>query len=179
MKYLNRRAKQHTRSAIILLITLLFAFITGQYKLSQVEAVGELLSPLSSVQPEELPTVQADEVERSVPRTLRQEIINYINEVFEDDAADAITIVTRCEYKTQWKQEPFSPYVNNYHNNNGSVDYGLFMVNSIHAKRFGTLYQTDWQENVRVAHEIFTVQGWRPWVCAYAIGHQSYTGRSE
>ena len=44
-------------------------------------------------------------------------------------------------------------------------NYGLFQINAIHARRvrggLDALY--DPRENVRVAHEIWREQGWRPW----------------
>lgn len=176
----------HTKISIALLFTLLFAFIIGNNKYQHALAVGGLLSPLSEAQPVELPALKVAEVEQAEPKaqepstqTPRQEVISYINEVFEDDAADAITLITRCEYKTEWKLEPFSPYHNNHFNKNKTIDYGLFMINSVHEKRYGKAYQTDWKENVRVAHKIFEAQGWRPWVCAHIIGHESYTGRNK
>ena len=55
-------------------------------------------------------------------------------------------------------------------NSNGSSDYGVFQINSIHTKRFGELFKTDWKENIRVAHVIFDEQGLHPWVAAHKLG---------
>lgn len=52
-------------------------------------------------------------------------------------------------------------------NNDGSMDYGLMQINSIHRKRVGGDLNAllDPETNVRVAHDIFVEQGFTPWVC--------------
>ncbi len=55
-------------------------------------------------------------------------------------------------------------------NTNGTQDSGVFQINDVHIKRFGTLYKTDPSENIRVAYEIYKKQGFRPWVCARILG---------
>lgn len=52
-------------------------------------------------------------------------------------------------------------------NNNGTIDIGIFQINSIHAHK-GNL--SDCKENVRVAYQIFKVSGFRAWV-AYNNGN--------
>lgn len=46
-------------------------------------------------------------------------------------------------------------------------NYGLFQINAVHARRVSgdltSLY--DAATNVRVAHAIWSEQGWRPWAC--------------
>jgi hypothetical protein len=56
---------------------------------------------------------------------------------------------------------------NAYHkNNNGSSDYGLMQINSIHIKRIGDLNKLyDPETNIRIGSEIYNEQGFRPWVC--------------
>jgi len=97
----------------------------------------------------------------------KHEIISYIVEKFGDDSADAITLVRKCENST------FDQTRTN-HNNNGSVDYGVFQINSIHTARFGEEFKTDWKTNVDVAYEIFSEQGWTPWACAEVIGQRPF-----
>lgn len=55
-------------------------------------------------------------------------------------------------------------------NTNGTGDYGLFQINSIHLKRYGEGFMYDWRENVQVAYKLYKEQGWRPWVCARKLG---------
>ena len=57
-------------------------------------------------------------------------------------------------------------------NTNGSIDRGLFQINSVHSGRVAgnldSLY--DPETNVRIAGEIFSGQGWHPWVAAHKLG---------
>lgn len=56
------------------------------------------------------------------------------------------------------------------HNSNGSTDYGLWQINSIHTD---LLHGKDWSnpvDNARMAHTLYAAQGWRPWV-GYTNGH--------
>jgi len=55
------------------------------------------------------------------------------------------------------------------HNNNGSTDYGLMQINSIHTKKVGGNLNSllDPETNIRVASEIYKQQGnWSAWVVA-------------
>lgn len=47
----------------------------------------------------------------------------------------------------------------------GSVDYGLFQVNSIHAEMVGGDLERlrDPETNVRIAHQIYVAAGWTAW----------------
>lgn len=99
----------------------------------------------------------------------KQEVMNYIIEVFGDDADRAIG-VAKCE--SGLRKKAF-----NGANKNGTADYGVFQVNSVHEKRFGQGFMIDWKENVRVAKKIFDEQGFRPWVCAKSIGEKNYLSK--
>jgi hypothetical protein len=56
-------------------------------------------------------------------------------------------------------------------NTNKTGDYNLFQVNSLWTKVFGTLYQHNWIENIRVAHEIYLrSHNFNAWVCAKKLG---------
>ena len=46
-------------------------------------------------------------------------------------------------------------------NNNGSVDVGIFQLNSVHEAK-GNRF--DCTENIKIAKQIFDRQGWSPWV---------------
>lgn len=53
-------------------------------------------------------------------------------------------------------------------NTNLSTDYNIFQVNSLWTKVFGDLYQHNWVENIRVAHEIYLrSHSFSAWVCAH------------
>jgi soluble lytic murein transglycosylase-like protein len=66
----------------------------------------------------------------------------------------------------QAENKSCNPNINNAGlNYDGSVDYGLFQVNSIHSGMVGgnldTLY--DPATNISVAHKIYTGSGWTAW----------------
>ena len=56
-------------------------------------------------------------------------------------------------------------------NSNGTSDYSVFQVNTVHIKRFGDKFTYNWKENIRVAHILYEEQGWRPWVAAHKLGY--------
>ncbi len=55
-----------------------------------------------------------------------------------------------------------------HQNSNGTVDIGIFQINSVHAHK-GNLY--DCRDNVRVAYQIFKASGFSAWV---AYKNKSY-----
>jgi hypothetical protein len=56
-------------------------------------------------------------------------------------------------------------------NTNKTGDYNLFQINSLWTKVFGNLYQHNWVENIRVAHEIYLrSHNFNAWVCAKKLG---------
>lgn len=112
--------------------------------------------------------VEVRKAEAASP-TEKQEVLQYIVEVFGDDADKAIWMA-RCE--SGLRKDAI-----NTKNRNGSVDYGVFQINSVHIKRHGDEFTKDWRENVRVAKKIYDEQGFRPWVCAKAIGEKNYLGQ--
>ena len=58
------------------------------------------------------------------------------------------------------------------YNRNGSEDFGVFQINSVHEKRYGTGFETDWRENIKVAYVIYKRQGVAPWVGARVLGYK-------
>lgn len=61
---------------------------------------------------------------------------------------------------------------NAYHkNNDGSEDFGVFQINSVHTKRFGPGFKTDYKENIKVAYSLYKRQGFVPWVAARTLGY--------
>lgn len=100
------------------------------------------------------------------PLTEKQQILAYIVEKFGDDAADAIVVIRKCENSS------FNPRAVN-HNRNGSVDRGIFQLNS---QYWGGEELFDWKTNVDVAHKVFTRAGkkWTPWTCAHVVGQKNY-----
>lgn len=102
----------------------------------------------------------------------KQQILNYIVEKFGDRADAAIAMVYKCENST------FDQSRTNT-NRNGTTDYGIFQINSIHEQRYGAEFKTDWKANIDVAYEIYKSHGnsFRPWTCAGITGETNYLGK--
>lgn len=104
------------------------------------------------------------EVEVVAPcETEKCQIMAYIVERFGDDADDAITVLNKCE------NSEFNPLAAN-HNNNGTIDRGVFQINSVH----GGEELFNWKTNVDKAYEIFSNGGWRQWSCSHVINIRSF-----
>ncbi|MDQ3816096.1 MAG: hypothetical protein M3362_00210 [Acidobacteriota bacterium] len=49
-------------------------------------------------------------------------------------------------------------------NKNGTIDYGVFQINSVHLKKGWKLSELkDCYKNVDYAYEIYKASGWNPW----------------
>jgi hypothetical protein len=103
------------------------------------------------------------------PLSEKQEILSYIVAKFGDRSPDAIVMLRKCE-NSKFNQEATN------HNNNGTTDYGIFQVNSIHEKRYGSEFKTDWKSNIDTAFEIYKSHGYKftAWSCANWAGDKSY-----
>lgn len=112
--------------------------------------------------PVETPTAPAVE-----DKTEKEQIIAYIVEVFGEDAPDAFN-VAYCENRN------LDPYATN-HNRNGSVDRGIFQLNS---QYWGGEELYDWKLNIETAYMIFERAGkkWTPWTCSHRVGQTNYLG---
>jgi O-phosphoseryl-tRNA(Cys) synthetase len=94
-----------------------------------------------------------------VPKLTQMSVDGQIRKIFRSDAKVAIAIS---------KAENGTRACNRIHQNkNGSVDIGVFQVNSVHAAK-GNLY--DCTENIKVAHKIYKDSGFNAWV-AYKNGN--------
>lgn len=154
-------------------LTLLFLFSTlvgarlasslADFSLIQVAA-----APTASIEYISLPVEVVREVE--VDRTFtteKQQILAYIVQRFGDRSADAITLINQCE------NHAFNPRAINY-NRNGTVDRGIFQINSIH----GGEEMFDWKTNIDTAFKIYTAHGnkFTAWTCAHVVGEKNYLG---
>jgi len=96
----------------------------------------------------------------------KQAIIAAIQETFGKDAEQAIRIAS-CE--SGIRSEAIG------HNSNGSRDYGIFQINSVH---FGKIpvkdkvaYLLNADNNIALAYQIYQRQGWNPWVCKKVLAY--------
>lgn len=133
-------------------------YIAGRLNLNPVQAT---VAPTLDIHTE----TKIVEVDHSFT-TERAQTMAYIVEAFGDKADEAIWL-SKCE--SGLRRDAV-----NDKNSNGSTDYGVFQINSIHTKRYGEAFKTDWKANVQVAKKIYDAQGFTPWVCAKSIGHANY-----
>ena len=91
--------------------------------------------------------------------TTRERITQLITLTFREDVRQALEIV-ECESN-------LDPLAYNPHNQNGSVDRGLFQINSVHDERLAELGldPLNIEDNVAYARMLYDEQGWTPWVC--------------
>lgn len=162
-RYINRQDYN-----LLIMVLAIVASIAGYQSLGiladNVRANNELVWPIN-------PDARVIEIERPVEKndvkcnTEKCQIMAYIVEKFQDHADDAITILNKCENSS------FNAKATN-HNSNGTIDRGVFQINSIHGG--DELY--DWKTNVDVAHKIFKKAGnrWTPWACAEVVGQKPF-----
>ena len=89
----------------------------------------------------------------------------YIHEVFGEDAEDGIKILKECENKSM-KTDAVN------WNRNGSWDFGLWQINSVHGYTQEQL--SDHRFNTDVAYKIFKNRGWSAWTCSWVVGVKSF-----
>lgn len=86
-----------------------------------------------------------------------------IRDTFPEDPETALAIA-HCE-------SALNPSAINNRNKNGSVDKGLYQINSVHDKRVRELeldlFDTD--DNLKIARLLYEEHGWKPWVCSKKI----------
>lgn len=56
-------------------------------------------------------------------------------------------------------------------NTNNTFDTGPLQINSIHTKRYGTKFLTDWKESIKVGYALYKQSGFGPWVVAKKLGY--------
>jgi hypothetical protein len=112
--------------------------------------------------------VKEIEVDRTFT-TEKQQILAYIVEKFGDDSADAITMIRKCENSS------FDQSRTN-HNRNGTVDYGVMQINSVHTAKCGEGIKDSWKTNIDCGYEIYKAAGnkFTPWTCATEVGQKNY-----
>lgn len=105
--------------------------------------------------------VQAVEpIEPEQPKIVpSNDIEAYILEVFGDEYSNAMAILS-CENKG------LNPKATN-HNRNGSLDVGIFQINSIHG--YSQTYLENYRNNIDVAYKIYQRDGWSAWSCSHKI----------
>lgn len=169
-KYAARKKSYSYTPLVILASSFILSGSVYCYGLFQNnEGTGSQPVPIvhAEVRPSPTPIlVETTEIEdHSVSQKVQ--ILSYIVEVFGEDAADAITIIRKCE------NSAFNPEAENW-NNNGTWDAGIFQVNQVHGYTIEEM--KDWKKNIDAAYKIFKRAGnkWTPWSCAHVIGQKPF-----
>lgn len=105
-------------------------------------------------------------VEEQEEKSERQQILEYIVEVFGDESANAITMIRKCE------NSKFDPKATNW-NRNGTADYSIMQINDVNESLCkGLDFRNDWRDNIDCGYRVFKQAGykWTPWACAEEIG---------
>lgn len=97
--------------------------------------------------------------------TEKQQIMIYIVTKFGDRSHQAIAMLAKCE------NSELDPYATN-HNRNGTIDRGIFQINSIH----GGEEMFDWKTNIDKAYEIYSAHDntFYAWSCGDVAGDYTY-----
>lgn len=171
-KYANNRQWLHSKKSLAIVPTLFFG-IAGIMPLT-VPQHTELFQ-----QPETF-TVQAFDGTKAVPSatpvptlnptTQKQEILKYIVEKFGDRAADAITMLNKCE------NHGLRTDTINKGNSNGTWDVGVFQINVDPKDTAEVEKLKDWKYNVDRAYQKFHSKNdtFYMWTCGDFVGDRTY-----
>jgi hypothetical protein len=107
------------------------------------------------------------EVLEVTTQSVEPTVEEYIYEIFGDRAEDGIRMLKECENKLM------NPEAINW-NGNGTYDFGLWQINSIHGYTKEQL--KDYKFNTRIAYKIFKNAGYSfsPWTCAEVAGDHPF-----
>ena len=112
------------------------------------------------------PTMAGLSAELQKPATV-ENVVAEIARVFGPEGKSVVKEaldISMCE--SGWRADAYN------FNTNKTSDFNIFQVNSIWTKVFGNLFQTNWLENIRVAHEIYLrSHSFNAWVCSRKLGY--------
>jgi len=163
-QYKTKYRFTHKNKAIIAASILFFYILTSAvYAINEFFSTHELIfqnivsidfqSPIRVVERVK-PSPEIIQVFPNTPLTPTQQ---YICDKFGPACKMALA-VAKAENGT-WQCDRFGI------NKNGTADFGLFQINSIHLKKGYSLAELiDCKKNVDIAYELFKAQGWNPWV---------------
>jgi len=152
LKYKPFKRSNFHGLALLLFIMSIGAYLN--YRFQPVELHRPIVGEVKAI---ELPVQTIVEA----PKTEHEAIIAYIKQVFGDQSDNAFKIL-ECE------NAKLNPNAIN-HNRNGSTDHSIFQVNSIHSKRYGEAFKTNWKANIDTAYKIYQSSGWSAWSCSHKI----------
>ena len=95
------------------------------------------------------------------------DMVRLISQTTSEFAPEGASVVHDA-INVLWCEHRFNGVSNDvpHKNDNGSFDYSVFQINSLWAKVYGTKYQTDWKENIHIAHLIWLrSHSFQDWSC--------------
>lgn len=89
----------------------------------------------------------------------KEQIIRYVVDIFGEDAERGLNMLIECENKS------LNPLAENW-NGNGTWDFGLWQINSVHG--YSQKELSDYKFNTQVAYQLFKNAGYSfsAWTCA-------------
>lgn len=134
----------------------------------EAQEVSAVTTPLEQVEGEVAKITMAGQAITATPSanlTEKQQILLYIVEKFGDRSHQAIAMLAKCE------NSKLDPHATNY-NSNGTVDRGIFQINSIH----GGEEMYNWKTNIDKAYEIYHAHNdtFYAWSCGDVAGDYTY-----
>lgn len=111
--------------------------------------------------------VRAIEPEIVEVKSEKQEVIEYIVEVFGEESPEMLAIIRLCE-NSKFDQEAQNT------NSNGTKDKGVAQINSVHIS--GVEFESckgaydNWRSNINCAKDIKDKYGFSAWSCSSVIG---------
>jgi hypothetical protein len=168
-----------------LMVSLILSWaISSSFSLPEEEMISPVVFTFVAQAATIEPTPTPEPVITPEPEVVKpsNEIEEYIYAVFgQEDGVQALRVLKGDGigyqlggkiYCKTGENPTLNPLATNQ-NNNGSVDRGIFQINSIHGR--GEL-DYDYKENVKFAHKLYTQSGnsFKPWTCGKLVGHQTY-----
>jgi len=135
---------------LLITLTIIIGIVWG-FTHPRVESVKVKAYTVSNITPSVTPS--------PTPLPLHSEIMIEVIRIWgEKPPAEILKILECFNSESEFKFNAI-----NAKNRNKSVDFGPAQINSVHTKRFGNKFKTDWKENLRVAKQIYDEQGLKPW----------------
>lgn len=91
-----------------------------------------------------------------------QEIVDYILQVFAPSGRQVQVKALACFISESGLRKDAYNF-----NTNGTGDYSIPQINSVHIQRFGDGFTKDWKESIRVAYQLYQEQGFKIWYGKY------------
>ncbi len=152
----------------LILAFLLVMVFYGDVKRRDIQTAGQPVRQVEAVEETSSTKTVVVVVEEKPTAPTNKPIKEKICEVFGDECENAWKIVSECENKS------LDPSLV-HKNSNGTVDVGLFQINSIHG--YSEEYLKNIDNNIRVAYRIFKMGGWSQWACSWVIGVKPFYER--